>query len=123
MPFEMRVLPYIIADREITNALVKAAKDLGYPFAEGIAQSKDSFYGQHDPDSMPDAPRLRERWQAWERAGVMASEMEASTLFVVSMIRGVRAGGIMAYGTMNDHTIEIACQAIRYLIRAEKERK
>ena len=40
---------------------------------------------------MPDAPRLHERWQAWERAGVMASEMEASTLYVVSMIRGKKA--------------------------------
>ncbi len=110
-----------IADREVTNALVKAAKDLGYPFAEGIAQSKDSFYGQHDPDSMPDAPRLHERWQAWERAGVMASEMETSTLFVVSAIRGVKSGAIMAYGSMNDHTIEIACQAIRNLIKADRE--
>ena len=111
-----------IADREVTNALVKAAKDLGYPFAEGIAQSKDSFYGQHDPDSMPDAPRLHERWQAWERAGVMASEMETSTLFVVAAIRGVKSGAIMAYGSMNDHTIEIACQAIKNLIKADKEK-
>ena len=30
-----------IADREITNALVESASEMGYPFAEGIAQSKD----------------------------------------------------------------------------------
>ena len=110
-----------IADREVTNALVEAAKELGYPFAEGIAQSKDAFYGQTDPDGMPDAPRLHERWACWEKAGVMASEMEASTLFVVSSIRGKKAGAIMAYGEMNDHTIEIACKAIEKLI--EKDRR
>ncbi len=110
-----------IADREITNALVEAAEELGYPFAEGIAQSKDAFYGQIDPDGMPDAPRLHERWACWEKAGVMASEMEASTLFVVSAIRGTKAGAIMAYGEMNDHTIEIACKAIEKLI--EKDRR
>jgi len=110
-----------IADREITNALVEAAEELGYPFAEGIAQSKDAFYGQIDPDGMPDAPRLHERWACWEKAGVMASEMEASTLFVVSSIRGKKAGAIMAYGEMNDHTIEIACKAIEKLI--EKDRR
>lgn len=109
-----------IADRQVTNALAQAAEELGYPFAEGIAQSKDAFYGQHDPDSMPDAPRLHERWAAWEKAGVMASEMEASTLFVVAAIRGAKAGALMAYGEMNDHTIEIACRAISILIEKSK---
>ena len=110
-----------IADREITNALVESASEMGYPFAEGIAQSKDAFYGQTDPDGMPDSLRLHERGDCWEKSGVMASEMETSTLFVVSSIRGKRAGAIMAYGEMNDHTIEIACRAIEKLI--EKERR
>ena len=110
-----------IADRHITDALARAAAKKGYNFAEGIAHSKDSFYGQHDPDSMPDSARLNARWQAWVKSGVMASEMEASTLFVVSSIRGVKAGAIMAYGQMNDQTIEIACDAIRLLIKENKK--
>jgi len=109
-----------VADIDVTNALLKASKELGYPFTYGIAQSKDSFYGQLDPDSMPDADRLHQRWKAWEKAGVMASEMETSTLFVVSSIRGVKAGAIMAYGEMNDHTIDIACKAIEELIAQNK---
>ena len=51
----------------------------------------------------------------------MASEMETSTLFVVASVRGVKAGAIMAYGSMNDHTIEIACEAIRKLIRKDRK--
>ena len=105
-----------IADIDVTNALIRAADDLGFCFARGIGQSKDAFYGQTDPDSMPDHNRLKDRWQAWKDAGVMASEMEASTLFIVSQIRGTKAGALMAYGSMNDHTIEIACKAIEYLI-------
>lgn len=112
-----------IADRVVTNALVKAYEDRGYKFTEGIAQSKDSFYGQHDPDSMPDSARLHQRWKAYEKSGVMASEMETSALFIVSSIRGARAGAIMAYGNMNDHTIEVACDAIRLLIDNDKKIK
>lgn len=109
-----------IADWHVTDALVKASKARGYVFAEGIAQSKDSFYGQHDPDSMPNSERLHARWKAWEKSRVMASEMETAALFIVSSIRGVRAGAVMAYGEMNHHTIEIACDAIRLLIEREK---
>lgn len=110
-----------IADRHVTDALAKACRDKGYNFAEGIAQSKDSFYGQHDPDSMPNSGRLHQRWEAWEKSGVMASEMETAALFIVSSIRGVRAGAIMAYGSMNDHTIELACDAVRILIERDKK--
>lgn len=105
-----------MADRHVTDALSRACAEKGYRFAEGIAQSKDSFYGQHDPDSMPSSERLNERWKAWEKSGVMASEMETAALFIVSAVRGVRAGAIMAYGSMNDHTIEIACDAIKLMI-------
>ncbi len=105
-----------IANRHVVEALSQVCKEKNYNFAEGIAQSKDSFYGQHDPDSMPNGSLLKQRWEAWEKSGVMASEMETSSLFIVSSIRGVRAGAIMAYGTMNNHTIEIACDAIKHLI-------
>lgn len=110
-----------IADRHVTDALARACETKGYNFAEGIAQSKDSFYGQHDPDSMPNSGRLHQRWEAWEKSRVMASEMETAALFVVSAIRGARAGAIMAYGSMNDHTIELACDAIKILIDRDKK--
>lgn len=110
-----------IADRHVVDALSRAAKAKGFHFAEGIAQCKDSFYGQHDPDSMPNSARLHERWEAWRKAGVMASEMETAALFVIASIRGVRAGAVMAYSSMNDETIEMACDAIRILIKEDRE--
>ena len=85
-----------VADRHVVDALARAAKKLGYNFAEGITQSKDSFYGQHEPEAMPAEGRLKERWEAWRRGNVMSSEMESAAIFVISSIRGCRASSIMA---------------------------
>jgi uridine phosphorylase len=103
------------ADRHIIAALADAVKELGLNYREGIAQCKDSFYGQHDPDSMPGAARLRERWEAWRRGNVMCSEMETAALFVISSIRGCRAGAIMSFRNM-DQTIGAACSALEKII-------
>lgn len=111
-----------MADRKVTDALMKAVEHKKYSFGEGIAQSKDAFYGQHDPDSMPNSQRLKQRWETYEKSKVMASEMETAALFIVSSVRGAKAGAIMAYESMNDHTIEVACDAIRILI-AENQNK
>jgi uridine phosphorylase len=112
-----------IADRQIVAALSDAATKADLKYIEGIAHSKDSFYGQHDPDGLPGGPRLKERWEAWRQGNVVASEMETSALFVIASIRKVRAGAIMAYGDMSSQTIEVACDALRAIIEADKEAK
>lgn len=108
-----------VADRHVVDALARAAKKLGYNFAEGITQSKDSFYGQHEPETMPAEGRLKERWEAWRRGNVMSSEMESAAIFVISSIRGCRASSIMAYTDMRK-TVEVACEALRMLIEQER---
>ena len=107
-----------VADRHDVDALARAAKARGLNYIEGITQSKDSFYGQHEPDNMPAAARLHERWTAWERGHVMCSEMEAAALFVISSIRGCRAGAIMDWGDMKK-TIGVACDAVRILAKED----
>lgn len=108
-----------VADRHVVDALARAAKKLGYNFAEGITQSKDSFYGQHEPETMPAEGRLKERWEAWRRGNVMSSEMESAAIFVISSIRGCRASSIMAYTDMRK-TVEVACEALRMLIEQDR---
>lgn len=110
-----------LADRHVTAALARACQAKGYQFGEGIAQSKDSFYAQHDPGSMPNKERLMQRWRAWEESRVMASEMETAALYIVASIRGVKAGAIMAYKSMNTHTIELACDAVKLLAEENKQ--
>ena len=108
-----------VADRHVVDALARAAKKLGYNFAEGITQSKDSLYGQHEPEAMPAEGRLKERWEAWRRGNVMSSEMESAAIFVISSIRGCRASSIMAYTDMRK-TVEVACEALRMLIEQDR---
>lgn len=111
-----------VADRHLVDALAVAAENLGYHYAEGITQSKDSFYGQHEPENMPAEARLKERWEAWRRGNVMTSEMEAAALFVISSIRGCRAASIMSFGDMKK-TVEVARDALKILIRQDAEKK
>lgn len=112
-----------VANREVVNALVKAAKDNNFAFGEGIVHCKDSFYAQHDPDSLPNATFLKTRWEAWEKGNTKASEMETAALFVLSTIRNVRSGAILAFGSMNEETVQTAFDAIRILIKEEKNKK
>ena len=83
-----------VATADVLFALIKAAKDEGYRYHAGVVQSKDSFYGQHSPARMPIASALAEKWEAWKRLGVLASEMEASTLFTVGATLGLRTGAV-----------------------------
>lgn len=107
-----------VADRHVVAALDEAAKKLGYNFLEGITQSKDSFYGQHEPFNMPAQKRLEERWECWKRGHVVSSEMECAALFVISSIRQCRAGAIMAFSQM-EKSVETACEAIKILIKED----
>lgn len=83
-----------VPDSDVLFALVSSAKSLDLRYHTGVVQSKDSFYGQHSPHRMPTESALNEKWSAWKRLGVLGSEMEASTLFVVSSSLGVRSGAV-----------------------------
>lgn len=83
-----------VADIDIVNALRESARRLGYPFHVGVAQCKDSFYGQHSPETKPVSYELLDKWEAWKRMGCLASEMESAALFTVAAYRRVRCGSI-----------------------------
>ena len=83
-----------VADFSIVEALSNAAKELVLPYHRGIVQCKDSFYGQHEPQKMPVASMLTEKWEAWKRLGCLASEMESAALFTVASYLHVRVGSV-----------------------------
>ena len=87
-PIEYPAVP----DFYVTSSLVQACRDLGLTYHTGVVQCKDSFYGQHSPARMPVAKQLEEKWEAWKKLGVLASEMESAALFTVAAARGVRCG-------------------------------
>jgi len=125
-----------VADIDVTVALRDGARDAGIPFHLGVAQSKDSFYGQHEPGRMPVGPELQRRWDAWMAGGAICSEMEAAALFIVASTLRVRAGGVMLIFQNLAHTpptpeeiaaadvervIDVAIAGLRRLIAADRE--
>ncbi len=124
-----------VADIDVTVALRQGSRDAGIPFHLGVAQSKDSFYGQHEPERMPIAAQLARRWDAWMAGGAICSEMEAATLFIVASTLRVRAGGVMLIFQNLDHeppteedkangdvdrVIDVAIAGLRRLIAADR---
>lgn len=110
-----------VAHYQVVTALQYAAEKCGKVSHTGIVQSKDAFYGEAEPESMPNEDMLRSQWQAWKRGQVLASEMEAAALFVVSSIRKVRAGCILNNRGDMKETIAVAVEAMRYLIEADRK--
>ncbi|HHX29881.1 MAG TPA: nucleoside phosphorylase, partial [Clostridiaceae bacterium] len=116
-------IPYeypAMADRHIVDALAKAAKARGYHFLEGIVHSKDAFYGQIDPEGLPNGEMLKMRWDMWKKSRVLASEMETAALFVISSIRDCRAGAILSFQSMRQ-SMEVALDALKDIIERDKQ--
>ena len=113
-----------LADLDVVDSLRQACRALGLRFHVGLSHSKDSYYGEVQPDRMPLASRLREEWAAWVRGGVLCSEMEAATLFVVSRVLGLRAGGIMIALAGSrpplDNLCNAAVEGVRTLIQQDR---
>ncbi len=84
-----------VANLDLTNDLKQAADELGYNNHVGVVQCKDSFYGQHAPERMPVYHELKDKWNAWIKAGCLASEMETAALYTVSQILGIKAGAVL----------------------------
>lgn len=126
-----------VADFGVANALVDAAKSLNKSWHAGVVQCKDSFYGQHSPATMPVSYELENKWEAWKRLGVLASEMESAALFTVAAYRGVRCGSVFhviwnqernAAGldqTRDENTesaIQVGIEAVKLLIQRDREK-
>lgn len=124
-----------VADLEVANALVAAAKELGLTYHTGVVQCKDAFYGQHEPEMMPAGYELINKWEAWKKLGCLASEMETAALYIVAAKLHVRVGAcflVMAnqerekLGLENpvvhdtDMAVQVAVEAIRKLIKEER---
>ena len=124
-----------VADLDIVNALVKAAKNQGKRYHTGVVQCKDSFYGQHRPETLPNSHELLDKWDAWLKLGTKASEMESAALYIVASYLKVRCGSVFLtvanqerakQGLSNtqahdtEDAIKIAIEAMRILIADDK---
>lgn len=74
-----------VADLDVSIALIRAAKELGYTAWTGIGTTRSAFYARD--------PELNERLR---QVGVVAAEMEAATLFIVGAHRSAKVGCVVA---------------------------
>ena len=126
-----------VANLDCVNALVKAAKNLNTTYHAGVVECKDSFYGQHRPETLPNGSDLLRKWDAWLKLDTKASEMESAALFIVAQYRKVRCGScflvvanqerqkaglenIQVHDT--DGAIKVAIEAIKLLIDEDKKK-
>ena len=130
-PIEFPAVPNL----EIVNALVDSAKEMGCNYHTGVVQSKDSFYGQHSPQTKPVSYELENKWEAWIRLGCLASEMESAALFTVGNYLRVRCGAaFLAVGNQErakkgmdnpqchdtDMAVRVGVGALRLLIAQDR---
>ena len=124
-----------VSDLDIALALREASLALGNRTHAGVVQCKDSFYGQHSPGRMPVSYELEQKWEAWKRLGVKASEMESAALFVVASALGARCGACFHVvwnqerekagldQDMSEDTsmaVKVAVEAMRSVIRRDR---
>jgi uridine phosphorylase len=138
MPVEFPAVAHI----DVVLAMVQGAKNASFPYRVGISQSKDSFYGEIEPERMPVASRLLDRWKAWVAGGAICSEMESAVIFIISSIQRVRAGGVMLMASSPDlapkteeekkafeekfnvdRAIRTAIEGLKVLIAQDRQRK
>ena len=131
-PIEFPAVPNL----DVVNALVASAKEQGVTYHTGVVQCKDSFYGQHSPETKPVSYELENKWEAWLRLGCLASEMESAALFTVASYLKVRCGStFLAVGNQErakkgrdnpqahdtDMAVRVAVGAVRNLIARDRQ--
>ena len=98
-----------VAHHQVVQASIEAGQRLGYAMHVGTTRSSDSFYAGHaEPGSSFNSywqSSWREQMMDLKRLNIVAAEMEASIIFVLSRIWGLRAGGI---SVVVDNVFEVA---------------
>jgi uridine phosphorylase len=87
-----------VASHDVVEASIAAGEALGFRYHVGTTRTADTFYAMHGRpgSSFNDywQSSWREHFDDLERLNVLAAEMEASAIFVLARIWGLRAGGV-----------------------------
>lgn len=128
------------ADFTVVSALAKAAQTLsadedGKRFHVGVVHSKDSFYGEVEPEGSAVSENIIRRWNGYLKCGCLTSEMECAAVFSVGIVRHVRCGAVLTalwnaerskrglpdfITDDSSRGIKCAVEAIRLLIAGDK---
>lgn len=74
-----------LVDKKVHKLLLKSCEELGVKFYSGTSRSHDSFYTKNNAKL--------ERF--WSKVGILGSDFETSTLFIVGKILGIKTGSVL----------------------------
>jgi uridine phosphorylase len=87
-----------VADHAVVSACIQAGDALGLRYHVGTTRSADTFYAGHPkPGSSFNQfwqSNWRDHFEDLKRLNIIAAEMEASVIFVLARVWGLRAGGM-----------------------------
>ena len=106
----MYVLPSYpaVPDPQVFAALCASAQTLGWPNHQGLIRSHDSFY-------IDEETQLCDYWAS---KGILASDMETATLFVVGALRGLRTGSLLNIVVEVENSLE---EGLNNYVEKEKQ--
>lgn len=86
-----------VASHEVTAAAIAAAENMELSYHVGTTRSADTFYARHPRPGSSFGGFWQSGWASHfedlKRLNVLGAEMEASVIFVLARIWGLRAGG------------------------------
>lgn len=97
-----------VASHDVVEACIRAARSLSLPHHVGTTRSADTFYAGHPRPGSSFNNYWHSSWRDnlhdLKRMNIIAAEMEASLIFVLARLWGLRAGGI---SVVADNMIEV----------------
>lgn len=97
-----------VASHDVVAAFLAAAKRLELPHHVGTTRSADTFYAGHPRPGSSFNNYWQSNWANFfedlKRMNIIAAEMEASLIFVLARLWGLRAGGV---SVVLDNMIEV----------------
>lgn len=98
-----------VASHEVVAACIAAAEELSIANVVGTTRSADTFYASHPrPGSSYSGfwqSSWREHFSDLRQLNIVAAEMEASIIFVLARVWGLRAGGL---AVILDNMLEVS---------------
>lgn len=85
-----------VADFALLTACKTAADCNKIPYHLGITRSHDSFYTDHK----------EEIYTHWKKRGILASDMETASMYVVGMLRGIQCASILNVVVESEDNLE-----------------
>ncbi|HEY4025925.1 MAG TPA: nucleoside phosphorylase [Candidatus Dormibacteraeota bacterium] len=122
-----------ICSHDVVAACTEAARAAGVKHHLGVIRSVDALYADLTPERLPRPAELRAELEMWARAGVVANDMESSTMLIISALRGWRSGVILLCvdelgageihhldASAMDRLLAVAVDAVRRLIERDR---